>query len=111
MKPFNPILGAKIRAAWEEYEEGTTPEAQFVRECDKLECLVQAHEYELRTNGEQEGLQEFQGLISKIKSEEGKAWVALLQEERKAHFSRLKKRAPVIFVIGISSWSYFDRCY
>ncbi|KAH8792189.1 hypothetical protein F5882DRAFT_81210 [Hyaloscypha sp. PMI_1271] len=108
LKPFNPILGPKIRAAWEEYEEGTTPEAQFVRECDKLECLVQAHEYELRTNREQEGLQEFQGLISKIKSEEGKAWAALLQQERNSHFSRLKQRAPVIFVIGMPFWPYFD---
>lgn len=102
MNPFSPVLGAKIRAAWEEYEEGTTPEAQFVREYDKLECLIQAYEYELRTNGEQEGLQEFQGLISKIKSKEGKALVALLQDERKAHSARLKKRALVIFVIGIS---------
>ena len=38
----------------------------------------------------------------------GKAWLRLLQEERKAYFSRLKQRVPVIFVTGISCWSYFD---
>ena len=107
LKHFNPILGAKIRAAWEEYEAGVTPEARWVREADKLDCLIKAFDYELQTHGEKD-LEEFQSLTSKITSEEGKAWLRLLQEERKAHFSRLKQRAPVIFVIGISYWPYFD---
>jgi putative hydrolase of HD superfamily len=107
LEPFNPILGAKIRAAWEEYEAGVTLEARWVREADKADCLIKAYDYELQTHGEK-GLEEFQSLTSKITSQEGKAWLRLLQEERKAHFSRLKQRVPVIFVIGISCWPYFD---
>jgi len=99
LEPFNPILGAKIRAAWEEYEAGVTPEARWVREADKADCLIKAYDYELQTHGEK-GLEEFQSLTSKITSQEGKAWLRLLQEERKAHFSRLEQRVPLIFVIG-----------
>jgi putative hydrolase of HD superfamily len=101
LKHFNPILGEKIRAAWEEYEAGVTPEARWVREMDKLDCLIKAFDYELQTYGEKD-LEEFQSLTPKITSEEGKAWLRLLQEERKAHLSRLKQRVPAIFVIGIS---------
>ena len=31
--------------AWEEYEEGATPEARLVRQADKLETWLQALEY------------------------------------------------------------------
>jgi hypothetical protein len=72
---------------------------------DKFECLVQAFEYEQRTHGEK-NLEEFQGLSSKIESDEGKAWLKLLQQEREAHFSRRKQRTPVIFVIGILFYPY-----
>ena len=36
----------QIRALWEEYDAGATPEARFVKELDKLETVVQAAEYE-----------------------------------------------------------------
>jgi putative hydrolases of HD superfamily len=77
LSPINPILGTKIRTAWLEYEEGKTAEAQFIRDMDKFECMVQAYEYEQRTFGE-ENLEEFQGLSSKISSPEGKVWLELL---------------------------------
>ncbi len=35
-----------IEALWHEYEEGTTAEAKMVKDFDKLEMIVQAHEYE-----------------------------------------------------------------
>jgi putative hydrolases of HD superfamily len=68
---------------------------------DKFECMVQAYEYEQRTYGEKD-LEEFRGLSSNISSPEGKAWLDLLQQERQAHFSKRKRRIPVIFVIGMS---------
>jgi len=34
-----------ILDAWEEYEQGCTEEARLVRQIDKLEALLQAHEY------------------------------------------------------------------
>ncbi|MCJ1379039.1 HD domain-containing protein 2 [Xylographa soralifera] len=99
--PAKPNLGKEIRDAWLEYEEGKTVEAQWIRDMDKFECMVQAHEYEQRTYGEKD-LQEFQGLSSKIISSKGKEWLALLDQEREAHFSKRRLRTPVIFVIGAS---------
>ena len=94
-------MGQKIREAWLEYEEGTTLEARYVREMDKFECLLQAHEYEQATFGEKD-LEEFQGLSSKLNSSEGKRWMKLLQQEREAHFAKRSQRTPVIFVTGMS---------
>ena len=88
-------------AAWVDYEDGRTPEARYMREMDKFECLIQAHEYEQRTYGEKD-LDEFQGLSSKIGSPEGMAWLDLLQQERSAHLSKRKRRLPVIFVLGMA---------
>lgn len=38
--------GATIAALWAEYEAGATPEARLVKDCDKVEMLLQAAEYE-----------------------------------------------------------------
>ena len=102
---YNPERGQFIRAAWEEYENGNTPEAtpegRFVREADKFECMIQAHEYEQKSFGEKD-LEEFQGQVKYIKSEEGKEVLQLLQEERQDHFQKRRERTPVIFIFGIS---------
>lgn len=87
--------------AWLDYEEGRTAEGRWMREMDKFECMVQAHEYEQKTYGEKD-LEEFQGLSSKIRSPEGMAWLNLLQQERSAHLSKRKRRLPVIFIAGMS---------
>ena len=39
-------LRALIEDAWEEYEAGRTAEARLVRQIDKFEALLQAHEYQ-----------------------------------------------------------------
>ncbi|KAH9203101.1 hypothetical protein DL95DRAFT_439565 [Leptodontidium sp. 2 PMI_412] len=100
----DPKLGAAIRAGWEEYENGNTPKAtpegKWVREMDKFECMIQAHEYEQRTYGEK-NLEEFQGQAKYIKSEEGKKMLELLQQEREAHFQKRKQRTPVIFILEV----------
>ena len=36
----------QIQALWREYEAGETPEAKLVKDFDKFEMIVQAHEYE-----------------------------------------------------------------
>ncbi|EER43774.1 HD protein [Histoplasma capsulatum H143] len=97
---FKPNLGQDIRDAWVEYDNGETKEAQWVREMDKFECLVQAHEYEQMTYGRGD-FEEFQGLSSKIKSPKAKEWLALLQQERQAHFSKRRQRTAVIFAIDL----------
>lgn len=41
------LLGSgELPALWEEYQAGTTPEARFVRELDKLETALQAAAYQ-----------------------------------------------------------------
>jgi putative hydrolase of HD superfamily len=107
----NSEAGTRIRDAWLEYEEGKTPEAQFVREMDKLECLMQAHRYEQQTFGE-EDLEEFQGLSTKISSPLGMTWMELLNQERDAHFAKLRTQTPVIFVLGVGKdtlWAFLSK--
>lgn len=36
----------QIENLWNEYEAASTPEARFVKDLDKLEMILQAHEYE-----------------------------------------------------------------
>lgn len=44
---FNKLpRGADYLALWEEYERGASPEAQFVRQIDRLEMVLQASVYE-----------------------------------------------------------------
>ena len=48
--------GGRHLAIWQEYEDGETPEARFVRQVDKLEMALQAAAYGQRGY---EGLEEF----------------------------------------------------
>jgi putative hydrolases of HD superfamily len=41
-----PKACAAVREAYAEYEEGRTPEARWIKDCDKLDMLLQALEYE-----------------------------------------------------------------
>lgn len=43
--------GARYVALWEEYEEGASPEARFVRQVDRLEMAFQASVYEHQGEG------------------------------------------------------------
>lgn len=40
--------GEEIFALWREYEEGATPEAQFVKDVDRFEAFLQARDYARR---------------------------------------------------------------
>ncbi|XP_053674887.1 5'-deoxynucleotidase HDDC2 [Anopheles nili] len=48
----------KMMALFNEYEEGMTPEAKFVKDLDRLDMVMQAYEYEKRDNCPKK-LQEF----------------------------------------------------
>jgi putative hydrolase of HD superfamily len=41
----DPEIASEIRVVWQEYADGTTAEARFVRQVDKLETLLQAEDY------------------------------------------------------------------
>ncbi|XP_019745592.1 5'-deoxynucleotidase HDDC2 [Hippocampus comes] len=51
-------LGQEIYALWEEYEHQSSAEARLVKEFDRLEMILQAHEYE-ELEGTPGRLQEF----------------------------------------------------
>jgi 5'-deoxynucleotidase YfbR-like HD superfamily hydrolase len=101
VRPCSGKFADELIDLWEDYEHGRTPEGQFMKEMDKFECLTQAFGYEQRTFGEKQGLEEFQGLTSKIKSPEALGWLKDLQKERTAHFNKRQQRLPVIFISGM----------
>lgn len=100
LRAYSPTKAEKNRELWLEYEKGETPEAKWVKEMDKFECLVQAYEYEQSTFG-QKDLEEFQGLRKKIHSEVASEWAELLSQERQNHLVRRQHRWPIIFVMGM----------
>jgi putative hydrolase of HD superfamily len=42
----SPLPASEIRSLWEEYEAGETDDAKFVKDCDRIEMILQAFEYE-----------------------------------------------------------------
>lgn len=100
LRTYSPEKAKEISELWLEYEKCETPEAQWVREMDKFECLVQAHEYEQRTFGKKD-LNGFQGLSAKIHSKEASQWAEFLSGEREDHLTKRKRRRPIIFIAGM----------
>lgn len=50
------IAASEVETLWLEYEQQNTPESHLVKDFDKLEMVIQAHEYE-QAQGQQ--LQQF----------------------------------------------------
>ncbi|KAI8468729.1 MAG: HD domain-containing protein [Monoraphidium minutum] len=73
---------SEVAALWREYEGQATPEAHLVKDFDKLEMIVQAHEYEQAQGLELQ--QFFDSTAGKFKTETGKAWAAELVARRQA---------------------------
>lgn len=74
--------GKEIYDLWEEYESQKTREAQFVKDVDRFEMILQAFEYENEENRAQ-GLQEFfDSTDGKFKHPLVKSWVQELYQLR-----------------------------
>ncbi|KAL5331170.1 hypothetical protein ACEPPN_000699 [Leptodophora sp. 'Broadleaf-Isolate-01'] len=101
LKKVNPELGQELMDLWIEFEAGETPEAKWMHEVDKFECMIQATDYEQQTFGEKD-LDEFQGPYNaaKVLSPKGKEDLRLLTLEREAHFANRKAELPLVFLIG-----------
>ena len=70
-------IGAEVEALFEEYERGETPEAQLVKDCDKLEMLLQAVEYEREEGSPSPGLdlsEFFESVRGRLRTEVGRSW-------------------------------------
>lgn len=53
----SPEVGEELEELWLEYETASTNEAKLVKDLDKFEMIVQALEYEKRTQNGQEDVQ------------------------------------------------------
>ncbi|ODV88536.1 hypothetical protein CANCADRAFT_18799, partial [Tortispora caseinolytica NRRL Y-17796] len=71
----------QMRELWHEYEQGTTPEALFVKSVDKFELLLQMVEYERRSNGSLD-LSDFLSVLPAITHPKVKEWADLVIKER-----------------------------
>jgi putative hydrolase of HD superfamily len=78
------VVGADIRAIWQEYEDSKTLDSLFVHDIDKMELLLQMVEYEKRGRGRLD-LGEFAYVKTKIVLDEVKAWAEEIMAERE-HF-------------------------
>ncbi|GMH23281.1 hypothetical protein Nepgr_025124 [Nepenthes gracilis] len=71
----------EISELWMEYEENASLEAKFVKDCDKVEMILQALEYE---NGQGKDLDDFfQSTAGKFQTQLGSAWAAEIASRRK----------------------------
>lgn len=86
---------------WAEYDLGISPEAVYVKSADKLECLIQAYEYEAQTFGKLSGLEEFQGLNTKCIDPAISSWAQALRHLREQRIHRQEQRRDFVFVIGM----------
>ena len=80
---LSPKIKKKILALWNEYEEGKTKEAKFVKEIDRLEVFFQAYKYEKQNKGEKNLFNNVPIWKSQIKNKELKEIYNELKKKRK----------------------------
>ncbi len=73
--------GRGLRDIWQEYEDGKTLEAKFVKDVDKIELVLQMMEYERKGGGKLD-LGEFVWVAEKIQLDEVKSWCREILQER-----------------------------
>lgn len=74
--------GKEIYELWEEYENQKTCEAQFVKDVDRFEMILQAFEYENEENRTKELQEFFDSTNGKFKHPLVKSWVKELYQMR-----------------------------
>ena len=79
--------GQSLREIWQEYEDGKTMEAKFVKDVDKIELVLQMMEYERAMDGELD-LGEFAWVAENIKLEEVKSWCREILKEREEFWEK-----------------------
>ncbi|KAL9125282.1 MAG: hypothetical protein Q9217_005495 [Psora testacea] len=84
------MQGEELQRIWEEYENGETMEARFVKDVDKLELLLQMMEYERRGEGRLD-LSEFVWVAEGVRMDEAKTWCDELLAEREAFWKGIGK--------------------
>jgi 5'-deoxynucleotidase YfbR-like HD superfamily hydrolase len=93
-------LADKIETFWAEFEERKTKEAQLVQSVNAFECLIQALEYEKRSDGKYD-LRDFTELEADIVDPVIKEWAKVLAKEREAFWSQKGRDLFIVLVLGI----------
>lgn len=81
IKPFNPAAAKDIKELWLEYENISTPEAQFVKSIDKFEFIIQTLECE-QYNRKEMDLSFFMDVRTKIITKEVQEWADAFMDMR-----------------------------
>ncbi|CAD5110901.1 unnamed protein product [Dimorphilus gyrociliatus] len=81
-KLVSNTVGNELLDLWNEYEKQLTKEAQFVKDLDKFDMIMQAFEYEEAENKPGRLQDFFNSVEGKFKTETVKTWVDYLKEER-----------------------------
>nr|CCA21664.1 PREDICTED: hypothetical protein isoform 1 [Albugo laibachii Nc14] len=74
------VQASTIQQLWNEYEDGSTIEALFVKDFDKFEMLLQAHEYEKEHNTNLDDF--FTSTNGRFRTDLIRSWVEQLEKER-----------------------------
>lgn len=91
--------GKAIRAIWQEYEDGISPESMFVHDVDKMELLLQMVEYEkIKEPKGDLNLGEFARVARGIKLEEVKVWAREVLKERDEYWKGLGREGDATFL-------------
>lgn len=85
-KVHGGVAGQSLKEVWQEYEDGKTPESQFVHDVDKIELILQMVEYE-RVNNCNLDLSEFSWVAKRLCLPEMKEWAQEILNEREALWS------------------------
>lgn len=77
------VAASELEELWHEYERGETKEAALVKDFDKLEMILQAHEYE---STQEMTLQEFfDSTAGKWRTDLGKSWAEEIYKRREGN--------------------------
>lgn len=83
------VRAAEIRELWNEYENNSSPEANMVKDFDKVELILQALEYETEHG---KILDEFfESTTGKFQTDVGKAWAAEILARRRKRIDHARK--------------------
>lgn len=80
--------GRELRDIWQEYEDGVTQEALFVKDIDKIELILQMVEYEKDSGGKLD-LGEFTWVATRITMPEVRQWCDQVMSERRSYWQTL----------------------
>lgn len=83
--PGGTLTGEGIMAVFQEYEENSTLEAQYVHDVDKMEMLLQMIEYEREYGLD---LAEFCHVVNRIELPEIKEWAYTVLKEREEFWKK-----------------------